>query len=81
MQEEEDEDEDKQRLMSKASAIVFCNTCKIAQLLSELLRVFHVFSLFSFLTFRLTMSVCIHSWTKSVEMQLLENSAIIKVVF
>ena len=38
----EKEEEDNQQIMSKASAIIFVNTCKIAQLLSELLRVFHV---------------------------------------
>ena len=40
--EEESEDAKKKRLMTKSSAIVFCNSCKAAQLLSELLRVFHV---------------------------------------
>lgn len=38
----EKEEEDKLDIMSKKSAIIFCNTCKIVQLLSELLRVFHV---------------------------------------
>ena len=40
--EEEEEEEDPKRIMSKSSAIVFCNTCRSAQLLSELLRVFKV---------------------------------------
>lgn len=40
--EEESEDAKKKRLMTRSSAIVFCNSCKAAQLLSELLRVFHV---------------------------------------
>ena len=40
--EEEEEEEDPKQIMSKASAIVFCNTCRSAQLLSELLRVFKV---------------------------------------
>ena len=40
--EEEDEDAKKLRLMNKNSAIVFCNSCKAVQLLSELLRVYHV---------------------------------------
>ena len=39
---EEKEDAKKLRLMSKNSAIVFCNSCKAVQLLSELLRVYHV---------------------------------------
>lgn len=41
-EDEEKEEEDPKRIMSKASAIVFCNTCRSAQLLSELLRVFRV---------------------------------------
>ena len=36
------EEEDEKRIMDKSSAIVFCNTCRSAQLLSELLRVFKV---------------------------------------
>ena len=40
--EEEEEEADPKQIMSKASAIVFCNTCRSAQLLSELLRVFKV---------------------------------------
>ena len=41
-EEEEEEEADPKQIMSKASAIVFCNTCRSAQLLSELLRVFKV---------------------------------------
>ena len=42
IQDDTEEEEDKLQIMKKRSAIVFCNTCKIVQLLSELLRVFHV---------------------------------------
>ena len=37
-----EDEEDEKQIMSKESAIVFCNTCRSAQLLSELLRVFKV---------------------------------------
>ena len=37
-----EDEEDEKQIMSKESAIVFCNTCRSAQLLSELLRVFMV---------------------------------------
>ena len=39
---EESEEDAKKRLLHKASAIVFCNTCRMVQLLSEMLRAFQV---------------------------------------
>lgn len=43
---EESEEDAKKRLLHKASAIVFCNTCRMVQLLSEMLRVFQVGAIF-----------------------------------
>ena len=59
--EEESEDAKKKRLMTKSSAIVFCNSCKAAQLLSELLRVAHGFAL----TRRSTTCACTRFSTRS----------------
>lgn len=57
--EEEDDDAKKLRLMNKNSAIVFCNSCKAVQLLSELLRVYHV--VFLLLPHPQIDNVCLHS--------------------
>ena len=61
--EDESEDAAKKRLMSKSSAIVFCNTCRMVQVVSELLRVFKVLCVQYVIT-RLIMFVCMQCWIK-----------------